>query len=868
MRFHKSRREEDLEEEIRTHLEMATRDRMERGEPAEQAKKSALREFGNVGLIKEVTRDIWGWRPLEQLAQDLRYGARMLVKKPGFTLIAVITLALGIGATTAIFGVVNAVLLRPLPYPDADRLLYVGQQFRGGLAAAGEPKFLFWREQSQSFEALAAYSGFGGADGNLAGGNEAEFVRGLRVSEDFFRVLGVYPALGRTFTKEEDSPGGARVAIISDELWRRRFGANPEMLDGTVLLNDRAVTVVGIMPPQFRLSFGADLFLPMRARPDANYDPNTTVVGRLKPGVTAQQAEAELKVIAEKYRAAFPRHMQESESIGVQPYQELFTESVAQWLWLLLGAVIFLLLIGCANVANLQLTRAAARQREIAMRKALGAGSGRIVRQLLTEGILLALVGGGAGLLLAVWGTDLLIALMPRGLLPNMAVVSVDWYVLAFTFAVAVVTGLLFGLAPVWQARKVDINTALKEGAGKGSSARGRLRGALVVAEVALSLILLVGAGLLTRTFANLLGVTPGFDPHNVLTCQIALNGERYDTTNEAAAFYRDVLERISRSPGVEAAAITNKLPLDWQFNMPVLFPDKPDKLESVQFRMISPDYFRVMKIAVNRGRAFSDADSAAAPPVAIVNEAFAERFFDGQNPFAQQLSIGRGLGDPARQVVGVVGDVKQSGLDRPAPPMVFVPIPQMPDKLLASVRAFTPSYFTVRTTVEPLSLSAAIKREVAALDATLALSQFYSMEDIAARSIASQRFYMLLLGLFAVLGLVLAAVGIYGVMNYSVTLRTREIGIRMALGAQQSRVLILILKEGLLLTLIGIGVGLAGALALTRVMTGLLFGVDVTDPITFAAIMLLLAVVSLMACFIPARRATKVDPIISLRYE
>ncbi|HYP26359.1 MAG TPA: ABC transporter permease [Blastocatellia bacterium] len=868
MRFPSRRREEELDEEIQAHLRMAIEDRMGRGETAEQARDSALREFGNVGLVKEVTRDVWGWRPAGELAQDLRYGARMLVKSRGFTFIAVITLALGIGATTAIFSVVNAVLLRPLPYPDADRLLYVGQQFRGGLAAAGEPKFLFWREQCQSFEALAAYSGFGGADGNLAGGNEAEFVRGLRVSEDFFRVLGVYPALGRTFTKEEDSPGGARVAIISDELWRRRFGSDPTMLDGTVLLNDRAVTVIGIMPPQFRLGFGADLFLPMRARPDANYDPNATVVGRLKPGVTAAQAEAELKVVAEKYRAAFPRHMQEGEGIGVQPYQEVFTGSVAQWLWLLLGAVIFLLLIACANVANLQLTRAAARQREIAVRKALGASGGRIVRQLLTEGIFLALVGGGAGLLLAVWGTDLLIALTPRGLLPNMAVVNVDWYVLAFNFAVAVVMGLIFGLAPAWQARKVEVNAALKEGAGRGSSARGRLRGALVVAEVALSLILLVGAGLLTRTFANLLGVTPGFDPHNVLTCQIALNGERYDTTNEAAAFYRDALERISSLPGVEAAAVTNKLPLDWQFNMPVVFPGKPDRLESVQFRMISPDYFRVMRIDVKQGRAFSDADSASAPPAIIVNEAFAERFFDGQDPFAQQLSVGRGLGDPVRQVVGVVGDVKQSGLDRPAPPMVYVPNSQVSDKLLASVRAFTPSYFTVRTTVEPLSLSAAIKGEVAALDSTLALSQFYSMEEMASRSIASQRFYMLLLGLFAVSGLVLAAVGIYGVMNYSVTLRTREIGIRMALGAQPGRVLMMILKQGLLLTLIGIGAGLAGALALTRVMRGLLFGVDVTDPITYAAIMLLLAAVSLIACFIPARRATKVDPIRSLRYE
>jgi len=693
-------------------------------------------------------------------------------------------------------------------------------------------------------------------------------VRGVRVSEDFFRVLGVYPALGRAFIKAEDTPGSARVAILSDGLWRRRFGGNPALLGQTVLLNDRAVTVIGIMPPQFRFGAGADLFVPMQARPTANYDPNAEVVGRLKPGVTLQQAQAELKVVAEKYRAAFPRQMQEGESIGVEPYQELFTGGVAQWLWLLLGAVSFLLLIACANVANLQLTRATARQREIAVRLALGAGTGRIVRQLLTEGLLLALSGAAAGLLLAVWGIDLLIALMPEGLLPSVAVISVDWRVLAFTFAAAVATGLLFGLAPAWQARKVDVNTVLKEHAGKGGTGRGRLRGALVVAEVALSLILLVGAGLLVRTFANLLGVTPGFDPHNVLTCQIALNGERYSMTNAAAAFYREALERISRLPGVEAAAITNKLPLDWQFNMPVVFPDHPDQLQSVQLRMISPDYFRVMRIAVRQGRAFTDADNATAPPVAIVNEAFARRFFDGQNPFAQQFSVGRGLNDPARQVIGVVSDVKQQGLDRPAPPMVFVPIPQMPDRLMAMVRTFTSAHFAVRTTVAPLSLTAAIKREVATLDATLPLSQFHSMEEVAALSVATQRFNTLLLGLFAVLGLLLAAVGIYGVMAYAVAQRTNEIGLRIALGAQARDVIGLILRQGLSLALLGTALGLAGAYGLTRLMKTLLFGVNATDPLTYAGVAALLVLVALLACYLPARRAAKVDPMIALRYE
>ncbi|MFL6227895.1 MAG: ABC transporter permease [Pyrinomonadaceae bacterium] len=805
---------------------------------------------------------------METLWRDLRYGARMLLKKPGFTAIAVLTLALGIGATTTIFSVANAVLLRPLPYPNAERLVYVGQQYRSGLQGSGEPKFLFWREQSQSFEALACYSGFGGAGGNLSGGAQAEHVRGVRVSEDFFRALGVYPAAGRAFTHEEDTPGAARVVILSDGLWRRSFGSDSSVIGRTVTLDDEPATVVGVMPPQFRFGSGADLLVPMRARPGSNVDPNAEVVGRLKPGVTLQQAQAELKVIAEKYRAAFPRQMQEGESVGAEPYQDLFTEGVARYIWVLLGAVIFLLLIGCVNVANLQLARVASRQREIAVRVALGAAGGRIVRQLLTEGLLLALAGGAAGLLLADWGTQLLLSLTPEDLLPGVSVIGMDWHVLAFALAAAVVTGLLFGMAPAWQARKVDLNTALKESAGKGAVARGRLRGALVVVEVALSLVLLVGAGLLIRTFANLLGVTPGFDPHKVLTFQIDLNGARYDTTNEAAAFYRSALERIGSLPGVEAAAVTNKLPLDWQFNMPVVFPEKPEEMQSVQFRMISAAYFRAMKIDVRQGRAFTDADDAGAAPVAVVNEAFARRFFGADNPFARRLSVGRATSDPPREVVGVVGDIKQQGLDRPAPPMVYVPIPQVPDRLMAAVRTFTSASFVVRAAGDPASLTPAIKQEIAALDPTLPLAHVATMEEIASRSIASQRFNMMLLGVFAALGLLLAAVGIYGVMSYTVAQHTREIGIRMALGARRADILRLVVWRGMLLTLVGVGVGAAGSFALTRFIASMLFGVKATDPLTFASIALLLAAVALVACLVPARRATRVDPMVALRYE
>jgi predicted permease len=866
--FRRGECEAELEKELSFHLDQHTSDLIARGHSPEEARRRARLALGGPDQVKERCRDERGVRPLEDFWQDLRYGLRVLAKHPGFTLTAVVTLALGIGATTSIFSVVNAVLLRPLPYPEPDRLVYVGQQYRSGLAASGEPKFLFWREHSRSFEALACYSGFGGAGGNIAGGAEAEHVGGLRVSGDFFRALGVRPALGRAFTREEDTPGGPDVVILSDGLWRRSFGGDEKLLGRTVTLNDRPLTVVGIMPPGFSVGTPADVFVPMRAREGINVDPNAQVVGRLKSGATIEQARAELQTIAEKYREANPRQMQEGESVGAQPFHEQFIGSAAKSLWIILGAVTFLLLIACANVANLMLARAASRQREIALRVALGAGAGRIARQLLTEGLLLAFVGGAAGLLLAVWGTQLLAAFMPRGLLPALSEPGMDWRVLAFTAAAALTTGLLFGTAPAWQARKVDVNTALKENTERGSAARGRLRGAMVVTEIALALVLLAGMGLLARTYTNLVGVSPGFDPHNVLTFQIELKGERYDTSNEANAFFRDALERIRRLPGVEATALTNKLPLDWQFNMPVVLADRPDQPQTVQVRLISPDYFRVMRIDMQRGRPFTEADGAAAPPVAVVNEAFVRRYYDGRDPFSQQLSVGRGTNDPSRQVIGVAADVKQQGLDRPSPPMVFVPVAQAPDKLMATVRTFTPVNFTVRTSGEPLTFAPAVKREIAAVDPTLAPWRVSSMEEVASRSIASQRFNMLLLGLFASLGLALAAVGIYGVTAYTVAQRTHEIGVRMALGARSRDVLRLVLGYGSRLLLLGVGIGLAASLAVTRLLAGMLYGVTTTDPKTFALVTLALTAVALLACFVPARRATKVNPTIALRVE
>jgi len=802
------------------------------------------------------------------MIQDFKYGIRMLLQKPTYTVIAIATLALGIGATTSLFSVVNAVLLRPLPYPNAKRLVHVGQQYRSGLMGAGEPKFLYWRSHAQSFEELAAYSGVGGADGNLSGGDEAEFVRGVRVSAGIFRVLGVYPAIGRTFSKEEDSPGAARVAILSNSLWQRRFGGDKAIIGQSVRLNNKPITIVGVMPADFELARGAHLMLPMQASPTANYDPNATVVGLLKQGVTVAQARDDMKRVADAFRAEFPKQMNTSESVDLQSYQGMFTDSVASWLWILLGAVGFLLLIACANVGNLQLTRAAARQREIAVRIALGAGRMRIIRQLVTEGVLLSLIGGAAGIFLAVWGTAALMTAIPNGFLPDGVQVNLDWRVLLFALAVSIATGVLFGLAPAWQARTLDANTVIKESSGTGGSRKKKLGRILVGAEIALSLVLLVGAGLLLRTFAKLISVDPGFDQHNVFTGQVALGGEAYDTTAEANAFYRSAIDRIRSIPGVETAAVINRLPLDWQFNMPIVFADKPDQLESVQFRMITPDYFKVMHIPVRNGREFADSDSPATAPVAIVNEAFVRGYFEKKDPFAQRFSIGRGLNDIPRQVVGVVADTKQMGLDRPPLATVFVPIAQMPDKLMAVARSFTPGFFTVRTSVDPMSLAAAIKQEIARVDSTVALSPISSMDRIASRSTVQNRFNMILLGLFAVLGLVLAAVGIYGVTSYAVAQRTNEIGLRLALGAQSHSVIAMIVRQGALVVIVGIAIGLIASLILTRLLKSQLFGVTATDPLTFVTIGILLALVALLASWIPARRAARVDPLTALRYE
>jgi putative ABC transport system permease protein len=804
---------------------------------------------------------------MQSIFQDLRYGLRMLLKKPGFTVVAFLTLSFGIGANTAIFTVVNAVLLRPLPYPESERLVEMGRAYPGNAFGSNlsEPKFVFLRDNNQSFEAVTATQEMG-SNTYLSGENQTDYVRGMQVSAEFFRVLGVAPARGHGFTKEEDSLAGERVVMLSDGLWRRRFESDSAIVGKTISLNGNAYTVVGIMPSGFEYFGVNDVYLPMGVNPASkNEGHNWTVIGRLKPGVTSEQARSDLNLVFEKFRATYPKQVRDNETFGVQTWRVNMTSDVSELLWILLGAVSFVLLIACANVANLQLTRAAARLKEMAIRRAIGGGSWRLIRQLLTEGVLLALMGGAGGLLLAVLGLNGMRTLLPQGMLPRADEISLDWRVLAFCLGVSLLTGVIFGLAPAWRVLRVDVNAALKEGSSNlsGSSTRARLRNALVVIEVALALALTVGAGLLLRTFANLRNVEPGFEAQNLLSFQISPQGKNYDTVAKVNDLYSRALERFRALPGVEVAAITNKMPLDRWLNMPYKLAGQSEWTGSTEYRLITPDYFRVMKMAMREGRHFNQNDVGAAEPVVIVNEAFARRNFANVAALNQQLYVGF---DPAlRRVVGIVNETKQRNLGEVSPATVFVPMAQATDGVSATLRQ---SSFVLRTTGDPLLLSSAIRTEMNQLDPGLPVRNLRSMEQLVSRSIAPQRFNLSLLSLFSAIGLLLAAVGVYGVMAYSVSQRTHEIGLRMALGAQASDVLTLVVKKGMGLALIGVAIGLIASVALTRMMKNLLFGVSATDPVTLVGVALLLSGVAFLACYIPARRAARVDPLVALRYE
>ncbi len=807
----------------------------------------------------------------DEMFQDLRFGLRMLLKNPGFTFIAVITLALGIGANTAIFSVVNAVLLRDLPYRDPDRLVLLSlYRAREGASFARPAEFLDWRDQAKSFEKMGAYR-FGSAD--LTGSGEPERLEAASISADLFATLGVAPALGRAFTSEEDTDGGPLAVILSDGLWRRRFGGDPQVIGRAITLGGQSRTVVGIMPPGFRSHAEAQLWLPFAfnaarvlGRQERTFRMN--VIARLQPGVTPEAARADLSSILDREKQDFPKYYPDIQVNRVIGLSESLVGDVRQSLLVMFGAVVFVLLIACANVANLLLARSAARQKEMAIRAAVGAGRLRLVRQLLTESVLLSLLGGLAGLLAAKWGVKLLVSLSPGGI-ARIDESGVNGSVLGFTCMVVALVGLLAGAFPALQASRIDVNDALKAQSNAAGGRGGRRTlPALIVAELALALVLLVGAGLMIKSFLRLLAVPKGFNTDGVLTLVLDPSPAKYPLeTPQRNAYFQEALTRVQALPGVQSASVASFLPLGGPqirtfFQIEGRPPFEPGKEPVVEANHIGADYFQTMGIGLRAGRPFAEQDGPNAPQVAIINETLARRFFPNEDPIGHRLL----MGPNTKTIVGLAGDTRHLGLDREVHPEVYFPYTQFPGfdrtKLVARVASGQ------NNPIGLSSLSNAIRKQVSAIDPNEPVGRVVAMDERLSDSVAQRRFQMLLLGIFAAVALVIAAVGIYGVISYAVSQRTREIGIRIALGARSADVLRMVVWRGMSLTLIGVALGVAAALALTRVMKNLLFDVSATDPATFALIALLLISVAFIASYIPARRATKVDPLIALRSE
>ncbi|MGH9777491.1 MAG: ABC transporter permease [Candidatus Acidiferrales bacterium] len=804
---------------------------------------------------------------METLWQDLRYGARQLLRSPGFTAVAVLTLALGIGANTAIFSVANAVLLQPLPYKEPDRLVRLWESNPGRnwpFFSASAPNFNDWVQQNQSFEPLAATEG---DTFNLTGDGEPERLLGRRVTGNFFPLLGVEPALGRNFTPEEDQPGSARVVILSHGLWQRRFGADPRVLGRALRLDGEPYEVVGVLPPTFRFTQGTEVWTPLaidwNQRGRANRSNHTLlVVGRLKPGVTLAQAQADLEGIAQRLEQQYP---QSNSGWGVRTatfYDWIFSEETRQGIWILLGAVGFVLLIGCANVANLLLARLPGRRREFAMRVALGAGRGRVFRQLLTESALLAFAGCLGGVLLAAWGTDL-IASSTSINVPRLDETRLDTAVLAFSVLLAALTTVIFGIIPALQASRANLNDVLKE-SGRGMiGSRHRLRGALVVSEIALALTLLVGAGLMLRSLLHLQSVPLGFQAENVLVMRINLPQGRYPDGGQRVAFYDTLLERMRTVPGVREAAAVSGLPFEsWNWAQELYFEGRESTGEplSADVQAVTPSFFRTLGVPLLGGRDFSAQDGdRGALGVVVVSQGFARRFFPGQDAVGRRFRT-----TPTESpltIVGVVADIRPNGDSlRTEPPPTFY--------YCSCQIGFSSMAILVRTGPPPESLTSALRSQVGSLDPELPVYNVRTMQAIVHAAVGETRFQTTLLALFAGLSLLLAAVGIYGVMAFSVSQRAHEIGVRMALGAQRRNVLSLILGQGALLAVLGVAVGLASAFALSRLLSTLLYRVAATDPLTFVGVSVLLLFVTLLASYVPARRAMRVDPMVALRYE
>lgn len=797
------------------------------------------------------------------LKQDLKFGVRMLLKKPSFTAIVVLTLALSISATTVVFSVVNALLLRSLPYSNPDQLVHLWGTFKANNKAyASAANFREWQERNKSFQSVAAYDNL---KFNLTGGDRPEAVDVALVSANLFPLLGVQPARGRGFQAEEEQPANSRVAILSDGLWQRRFGADAAALGKTLLLDGDTYTVVGIMPPGFSFPEKIDVWLPLSFVPeelaDRSYN-HLAVVGRLKPGVDLRQAQAEMGALAEEQARLYPN---ENAGRGMRliTFQENLVGDIRMALWILSGAVVLVLLIACANIANLLMARAMARQKDMAIRVGLGASRGRLIQQLLIESLLLSLLGGVIGLVFAYLGLQILTTVGPANL-PRLSEVRIDGRVLAVTLLVSVLTGILFSLKPALQSTKSDNNELLKEGQRStgGGSARKRARNWLVVTEMALALVLLIGAGLLIKSFLLLWQVEPGFNPHNVLTMAISPSPPKYTTRRDLAALCQRLIDQLQPTAGVEAVGVVNQLPFSGRnlglgFSVVGQPPARPEDAATANYRLVSQGYLQAMGIPLKRGRDFSVQDTRDSTPVALINETLARHYFPNEDPIGKQVQI-EGQKAP-REIVGIIGDVKQLKLDAEGKAEIYVPFQQFPVPGMNIV---------VRTKTDPGSMTSAVLQQIAQVDPDQPVFQVKTMDQYLDESMAQRRLSTVLLGAFAALALVLAAIGVYSVMSYLVSQRTHEIGIRMALGAKQRDILKLVVGQGMWLSFLGIAFGIAAAFLLTRMMTSLLYGITASDPLTFIGISLLLAVVALLACLIPARRAIKVDPIIALRYQ
>jgi predicted permease len=862
----------DLQEEMRLHLELREQEHMSRGLSTENARASAQRNFGNAALLREVSGDVWRWRPLDHFAQDLRYGARALLRTPGFTALAVLTLALGIGANTAIFSVVSAVLLKPLAYKDAGSLVTL---LHDGSSPVAVANYIDWRDQSRSYEGMGAAQYW---SPSLTGIESPEHILGLKVTQSLLPMLGIDPLLGRLFAVGEDQKGAENEVILSYRLWQRRFNGDPKVLGRPIHLNGESFTVIGVMPDDFKFApfwaTHAELWAPLAFgdRIHERGGNSLRIFARLKPGLALAEARAEIATITARLEHQYPGT---NRDVVVTPLKENVVGKIEAPLLMVVCAVGFVLLIACANVAHMLLARTSDRQREIAVRTALGAGRMRIIAQFLTENLMLASVGSSAGLLLAFWGTKALVALSPE-YIPRVETVAINARVILFLLAVTLLTALLFGLVPAMRATAGNLSGVLKEGGRGGSDGirRNRLRSFLVASEFALAFMLLIGAGLMIRSFFALQSADPGFNPHNVLSMVVSVAGSNEAEPKRREILYRELLQQVRNLPGVESAGAINHLPLagdiwGWYFLIDGRPRPRPGELPMAVYRIVMPGYFETMRLPLRRGRAITGNDDARAPGVVIINQRAANQYWPGEDPIGKRITVDTDKNAPVwLTVIGVAENAKQSDWASEPHPEIYLAALQNREFLGEGGSHMAYITLVVRTAGNPADLASAVKRTVWSFDRNLPVSQVFTMDRVVADANALPRFEMLLLGVFATIALLLAAVGIYGVMSYSVSRRTHEIGIRISLGASRAEVLRMVMMQGMVQALAGTLAGLAGALQLSQLMAKMLYGVQPTDPVTFGSVAIVLGLAALLAICVPAHKATRIQPMMALRHE